>query len=308
MNCTEKIIYRVIIIFLNLLGLIPLTWLRKLGRLIGRLFFLIDKRHRNLTIENLTHAFGREKNPGEIRNIACKVFENLMQIPFEMTLIPKLQRKDLGSLITVEGLHHLQAAYQKGKGILCLGAHVGNWELIPAVLSLLGYPPESIARPLDFKPLDIFISKLRTWHGGDIIPKKSSMRRILKSLKQGKLVGVLLDQNAHRYDGVFVDYFGRPASTTKGLALLALKTGAPIVPMFLVRNGSHYKMWCAPEVPLTRTGDKSKDIETNTQLYTKMIESTVRRYPDQWFWLHRRWRTRPIGRIAQRAESKRVNL
>ncbi len=292
MNSTEKIIYRIITIFFNLLGLIPLTWLRKLGRLIGRLFFLIDKRHRNITIENLTHAFGREKNPGEIRNIACKVFENLMQTPFELTLIPKLRRKGLGSLITVEGLHHLQAAYQKRRGILCLSAHVGSWELLPAVLSLLGYPPDSIARPLDSKPLDIFVSKLRTWHGGGIIPKKSSMRTVLKRLKQGKLVGVLLDQNANRRDGVFVDFFGRPASTTKGLALLALKTEAPIVPIFLVRDGSHYKILCAPEVPLIRTGDKAKDVETNTQLYTKIIESVVRQYPDQWFWLHRRWKTK----------------
>jgi len=288
MTSTEKILYRILTIFFKFLGLIPLMWLRRLGRL----FFLIDKRHRNITIENLTHAFGREKNSVEIRSIALKVVENLMQIPFEMTLIPKLQRKDLGSLIKVEGLHHLQTAYQKGRGVLCLGAHVGSWELLPAVLSLLGYPPDSIARPLDFKPLDIFISKLRTWHGGGIIAKKSSMRTVLKSLKQGKLVGILLDQYASRIDGVFVDYFGRPARTNKGLALLALKTKAPVVPIFLVRNDSHYKMWCAPEVPLIRTGDKAKDVEANTQRYTEIIESVVRQYPDQWFWVHRRWKTK----------------
>lgn len=291
MNSTEKIIYRILTLFFNFLGQISLTLLRKWGRLIGRFVFLIDKRHRNITIENLTHALGHEKNLGKIRNIALKVFENLMQIPFEITLVPKLQHKDLGSLIKVEGLHHLQAAYQKEKGILCLGAHVGNWELIPAVLSLLGYPPYMIARPLDCKPLDIFISKLRTWHGGGIIVKKSSMRTVLKSLKRGKLVGILLDQYASRIDGVFVDYFGRPARTNKGLALLALKTDAPVVPIFLVRNDAHYKMWCAPEVPLIKTGDKARDVKANTQQYTKIIESAVQKYPDQWFWVHRRWKT-----------------
>jgi len=291
MTGIQKIVYWLSAIFFRFLALLPLRWLRSVGRLIGRLFFLIDKRHRNITIENLTHAFGREKNSAVIRNIACKVFENLMQIPFEMTLIPKLQRKDLGSIIKVEGLHHLQAAYQKKRGILCLSAHVGNWELIPTVLSLLEYPPAMIVRPLDCKPLDILVSKLRTWHGGSIIPKQSSMRKVLKSLKQGKLVGILLDQHAGGQDGKIVDYFGRPACTNKGLALLALKTEAPIVPMFLVRNDAHYKMWCAPEVFLIRTGDKTRDVEANTQLCTKIIESVVRQYPDQWLWVHRRWKT-----------------
>jgi KDO2-lipid IV(A) lauroyltransferase len=296
MNSAEKKIYHIITISFQFLGLIPLAYLRKLGRLIGRLSFLINKRYRAITIENLTYAFGREKGPDEIRGIACQVFENLMQIPLEMTLIPRLQRNKLKSLIKLKGLHHLDTAYQKGRGVLVLTGHIGNWELIPAVVSLLGYPISIVARPLNFEPLDIFVSKLRTWHGGSIIPKKSSMRTILHSLKQGNVVGVLLDQNANRRDGVFVDYFGLPASTTKGFALLALKTKAPIVPMFLVRTNAHYKMWSMREVPLTESGDKTKDIEVNTQVYTKIIESAVRQYPEQWFWVHRRWKTRPCQR------------
>ena len=307
MNRTEEIIYRIITISFKILGCLPLAYLRQLGRLIGRLLFLIDKKHRTITMENLTYAFGRDKGAVEIRNIACKVFENLIQIPFEMTLIPRLQRKDMGSLIKVEGLHHLDTAHQKGRGVLVLTAHIGNWELIPAVVSLLEYPISIVARPLDLKPLDTFVSKLRTWHGGKIIPKKFSMRTVLKSLQQGDLVGVLLDQNANRRDGVFVDYFGRPTSTTKGFTFLAMKTKAPIVPVFLVRTNAHYKMWSMPEVPLTESGDRTKDIRVNTQVCTKIIESAVRQYPAQWFWVHRRWRTRPCrGNRGNRARLKAV--
>ena len=302
MDRTEKTIYRIITISFKILGYLPLAYLRQLGRLIGRLFFLIGTRHRTIAIKNLTYAFGHKKGTDEIRNIARKVFESLMQIPFEMTLIPRLQRKDMESLIKVEGLHHLDRAYRKGRGVLVLTGHIGNWELIPAVVSLLKYPISIVARPLNLKPLDIFVSKLRTWHEGKIIPKKFSMRTVLKSLQQGDLVGVLLDQNANRRDGVFVDYFGRPASTTKGFALLALKIKAPIVPVFLVRTNKQYKIWSMPEVPLSESGDKTKDIEVNTQAYTRIIESVVRQYPEQWFWLHQRWRTMPISTTTEEIE------
>jgi KDO2-lipid IV(A) lauroyltransferase len=158
---------------------------------------------------------------------------------------------------------------------------------------MTGYPVDIIYRPLDFRPLDKFFVELRTQFGGNLIPKGRSMRRILKILQEGKPLAFLMDQNVDWYEGVFVEFLGRPACTNKGLALLALATEAPVVPIFLVREASYFRVEIGPEVPLVKTGDKTKDIETNTQKYNEVIEAMVRRYPDQWFWVHQRWKTRP---------------
>jgi KDO2-lipid IV(A) lauroyltransferase len=158
---------------------------------------------------------------------------------------------------------------------------------------MTGYPADIIYRPLDFRPLDQFFVNQRTRFGGNVIPKNRSMRRILEVLKREKPLAFLMDQNVDWYDGVFVEFFGRRACTNKGLALLALKTKAPVVPLFLVREASFFRLDIGPEVPLVKTGDKTKDIETNTQQYNAVIEAMVRRYPDQWFWVHQRWKTRP---------------
>lgn len=290
MTSIQKIVYRIATIFFRFLGLLPLKWLRNIGRMAGRIFFLVSRKYRELTIENLTCAFGHEKSPHQIRRMACHVIENLMQVPCEMALIPKLRYKDVGDLIRVEGFHHIEAAHKKGKGVLCLTAHIGNWEIIPSVLSLLGDPPASVGRPLEFRAFDLLVSGFRTWHGGSVIPTGHSMRIILKALKQGSIVGILLDQRAKWHEGVLTDFFGRLACTNKGLALLALKIGAPVVPIFLVRDGSRFKMCCNSEVRVIRTGYKAKDIEINTQAYTKIVESMVLRYPTQWNWCYKRWK------------------
>jgi KDO2-lipid IV(A) lauroyltransferase len=254
---------------------------------------LVDKKHRNIVYRNLSNAFGDEKTCEEIRLLARQVFENLGKLLFEIGWALRLEQRQFDRYFRIVGLSNLQAAFRRDKGVLALTAHVGNWELLTNVAAMTGYPLSIVVRPLDFGPLEAFFTAFRTRFGGHLIPTKYSMRAVLKSLQRRHMVAMLMDQNVDWYDGVFVDFFGRLACTNKGMALLALKTGAPVVPVFLVRDKLGFRADFGPEIPLVKTGDKTKDIEMNTQQYNDVIETFIRRHPDQWFWVHQRWKTRP---------------
>jgi len=277
----------------KLLGLIPRKWTFGLGNRLGHFLYLVDKKHREIVLNNLTRAFGREKNRYEIEMLAKQVFKNAFQIVFEIGWSLNLDEKRLMEYFTIEGRSHFKNAYEKGQGVLVLTGHFGNWELLSVIGAMLAYPLSVLYRPLDFKPLDRFFVNLRTRFGGKVIPLKRSMFEILKSLGRGEMVVLLMDQNVDWYEGVFVDFLGHRACTNKGLALLALKTRVPVVPVFMVREKGGFTAKFLPEIPLKISGDKTRDVEDNTQQYNQVIESFLRRYPDQWFWLHQRWKTRP---------------
>jgi KDO2-lipid IV(A) lauroyltransferase len=292
-SSSQEVIYKAVSAAFKCIGRIPRGLGLRLGGFLGRIAFVVNKRHRQIALSNLTLAFGHEKSPGEIRMLARKVFENLGKIVFEICWFSRLNRSDFDKHFRIDGLSHYTNAVKNNKGVLFLTAHVGNWELLTVFSGMIGRPVDIIYRPLDFRPLDKFFVDLRTQFGSNLIPKGRSMRRILKNLQGRKHLAFLMDQNVDWYEGVFVEFFGRRACTNKGLALLALKTEAPVVPIFLVREASHFRIEIGPEVPLVKTGDKTKDVEANTQLYNRAIEAIVRRYPDQWFWVHQRWKTRP---------------
>jgi len=277
----------------KLLGLIPRKWTFGLGNRLGHFLYLVDKKHREIVLNNLTRAFGREKNRYEIEMLAKQVFKNAFQIVFEIGWSLNLDEKRLMEYFTIEGRSHFKNAYEKGQGVLVLTGHFGNWELLSVIGAMLAYPLSVLYRPLDFKPLDRFFVNLRTRFGGKVIPLKRSMFEILKSLGRGEMVVLLMDQNVDWYEGVFVDFLGHRACTNKGLALLALKTRVPVVPVFMVREKGGFTAKFLPEIPLKISGDKTRDVEDNTQQYNQIIESFLRQYPDQWFWLHQRWKTRP---------------
>ncbi len=245
-----------------------------------------------IVISNLTHAMGKEITTDERRQLAVQVFKNLGQILFEIGWSLRLSVDDFSSHFDITGLSHYRNAFNKKKGVLLLTAHIGNWELLPIIGFMAGCPVNIVYRPLDSKPLDQFFIKTRTRFGAKLIITLHSMRKIMKALNQGEAVVLLMDQNMDWYDGVFTTFFGRRACTSKGLALLALKTGAPVLPVFLVREESHFNAEFGPEIPLIKTNDKIRDVEDNTQQYNDVIEAFVRRYPDQWFWVHQRWKTK----------------
>ena len=293
MRYSEKIIIVAFGHLLKLIGLFPRKLAQRIANLLGRILFSIVKKHRMIAIDNLTYAFGHEKTPEEIEKIARQVFINLVKVVFEVGWSLHLKESQFAEHFNIDGFRHMKNAYEKGKGVLALTAHFGNWELFPIIGAIIKFPINIVVRPLDFKPLDHFMFNLRTRFGGKIIPKERSIHTIIKSLHRGEIVVLLMDQNVDWYEGVFVDFMGHRACTSKGLALFALKTGAPVVPVFMVRETSGFRTEFGPEIITAKTGDRQKDIENNTREYNRVIENIIRRYPDQWFWIHQRWKTKP---------------
>jgi len=277
----------------KLLGRLPRAWTAKMADIMGEMLFCVDKKHRDIAMGNLTYAFGFQKQPQEIKKIARQVFINLMQVVFEIGWSLQLKDSHFTEHFRIDGYHHIQNAYEKGKGVLALTAHFGNWELLTIIAAMIQFPINIVVRPLDFKPLDLFIFNLRTRYGGKIIPKQRSFRTIIRCLNRGEMVALLMDQNVDWYEGVFVDFMGHRACTNKGLALLALKTGAPVIPVFMIREKKGFRAEFGPEISTLKTGDRQKDIEANTREYNRVIENVIHRYPDQWFWIHQRWKTKP---------------
>lgn len=279
--------------FFSLLGIIPRFIAVAIANWVGRAWFFMDAKHRRIAINNLTMAFGHEKNEEQIRLLARSTFMQLARVMFEVGWNLRSNTQKLKGQIQIQGQRHLSAALGKSKGVLFLTAHIGNWEMLPVIAALTHTTVSIVYRPLDFSPLNRFFEKNRSRFGAKLIPSARSMRKILSTLNKGEAVAMLMDQNVDWYEGVFADFFGHLACTNKGMALIARKTDAPVVPVFLIRKREGFCAEIGPELPFVRTGDKTKDIETNTAIYNRMLESIIRKYPNQWFWVHQRWKTKP---------------
>ena len=215
----------------------------------------------------------------------------------EIAHFPKYSKKNIDHIVLLDGFENFASAQARGKGVLFLTGHMGAWELAPFAQALFGYPLHFLARAIDNPRVEALVAYYRCLSGNLPIEKNQSARAVLKVLASGGTVGVLADHNTLLAEGVFVDFFGIPACTTAGLARFALHTDAAVVPGFLHWDSAirKYRLCFEPMVPLIRTGDDATDIRENTQRFTRVIENYVRRYPDQWLWLHRRWKTRPPG-------------
>jgi KDO2-lipid IV(A) lauroyltransferase len=290
---TDAAVYVGLKAFLAVAGRLPPGAVARVSGFLGSLLHALDGKHRRIARSNLRRAFGREMPPAEIRRLSRTVFTNLFRMMFEVAWAQTLTPARYRRYFRVEGLDCLQRAHQRGRGVLILSAHMGSWELASVVPAMAGYSASGIYRPLDYAPLDRLVREVRSQFFDRLIPNTRSMRKILQSLRAGELVGLMMDQNVDWYEGVYVDFFGHRACTNKGLALLALKTGAPVVPIFLLRADRGFRAVIGPEIPLIRTGDKIRDLEENTLRYNQVIENIIRQQPDQWFWVHQRWKTRP---------------
>jgi len=278
---------------LRTMSFIPFHLGQRIGKILGFLAYLIPLKRKAVALDNIQQSCFGETPDIQPRQLLQKVYMHFGQMVFEFPHILRLQQENLDRYLVFEGEEHLAGALKKGKGIFLLSGHFGNWELLSAAVTLRFGRLAVVVRPLDFAPMDRLISELRTRFGTEIIPHKKGMRRILASAKQNTPIGVLLDQSVDWFQGAFVPFLGRPACTNKGLALMALKTGTPVVPAFSVRQkDGRYRVLIGRELELQRSGDKIRDIEDNTALFTRIIEKHVLAHPDHWFWFHRRWKTK----------------
>jgi len=273
--------------------LFPRRFALGLGVLLGKLMFRLPGRDKERAIENLTIAFGNEKSQQEIREICRRCFENLGKGLMEVLQFPRLKRKNLDRLVAFEGRQNLDEALKTGKGVILLTAHFGNWELLGASLALSGYAINFIVRAVRSPRLDALVTRNRESKGIKCISRGASIKSGLKCLRRNELLGILSDIDT-KVDGVFVDFFGRPAFTPRGPASIALRTGAALVPAFIVRQKDNtHKIIIEKPLELQITDDLEEDVRANTALFTKVIESYIRKYPEQWIWIHQRWKTQP---------------
>lgn len=278
---------------LSVFGYLPLGVRKAFFAVLAAIYYHLFPRHRLIAIHNLKASFP-EKDMAEIIDLAWKAYRNIAVVAAEFFDIPRLTRDNIADCVEAVGLENCEMALKKGKGILLFSAHFGNWELIAAALSLYLRPVAFIYRPLDNALLDDLVFQVRAAMGHIPLPKERAMRHILRVLNKNEIVGILIDQNVAWKEGVFVDFFRRPACTTDGIAQIALRTGAPVIPLFLLRvKDSKYRLIAGKEVEIVDTGNWDLDIVINTQNFTSVVEEMVRKHPDQWLWLHHRWKTKP---------------
>jgi len=282
--------------FIKLLGILPRPLARAFAITISQLVYLFHVRLRNVGMRNLEMAFP-EKTEKERKRILRAEFTSLGRQLAELCQFPRYTPENIDEVVIYEQLENYERAYARGKGVLFLTAHFGGWELSAFAHSLHGHRVNIVMRPMDNPYLDRMLQNYRTMHGNKVVPKDDFVRGLLAAMKAGETVGILMDTNMTPPQGVFVDFFGIPACTASGLARIALRTDAAVVPGFTIWDESlgKYRLRFDPALELVRTGDLEADIVSNTQRLTKVIEDYVRKYPEQWLWVHRRWKTRPPG-------------
>jgi len=233
----------------------------------------------------------------ERKHILRLEYRNLGWQLAEFCQMPGYTARFAGEFIRYEGLEHYTNARNRGKGVLVLTGHLGAWELSSFYHSLAGYPMGMVIRRLDNPLVDRFVNRIRCLHGNRVLHKDDFARGLIGAMRAGETVGILMDTNMTPPQGVFVPFFGVPACTASGLARVALKTGAAVLPGFLVWEEAErqYVLHFYPELALADTGDSESDTIDNTARLTAVLEQAIRRYPSQWLWMHRRWKTRPPG-------------
>jgi KDO2-lipid IV(A) lauroyltransferase len=282
--------------FIKTLGILPRPLARAAGIALAWLVYLLHVRLRQVGMRNLAMAFP-EKSEAERRRILRGEFVSLGRQLVEVCRFPKYTLENLSEVVVFEDFDNFERARARGKGTLLFAGHFGGWELSSFAISMRGHWMHVIMRGMDNEYLGRLILRYRTMHGNKAVDKDEFVRGLLSAMKAGEVVGMLMDTNMTPPQGIFVNFFGIPACTASGLARIALRTDAAVVPTFTIWDAKlgKYRLRFDPAVELVRTGDLEADIKANTQKFTSIIESYVREYPEQWLWVHRRWKTRPPG-------------
>jgi KDO2-lipid IV(A) lauroyltransferase len=263
---------------------------------VARICYALIPKLRKTAEYNLKLAFP-DWNEKQRHEVTFKMVRNLGWMAAEFARLPKYTKENIEQYVILDGHENFLAGKQKGKGVLYLTGHIGAWELSSFAHALYGFPLHYMARPIDNARLDAFVNGYRCLSGNRPIFKNESARVMLKILKEQGTVGILADQNTMPQEGVFVDFFGTKACTSTGIARVALHTDAAVVPGYVYWDAAirKYRLRFEPPVELARTGDTERDIQENTARFTKILEEIIRQRPEQWVWLHARWKTRPPG-------------
>ena len=285
-------------LILGFLGLLPRPLAIGLGRAMGRIAYWLPLKLGRTGERNLEIAFP-EMADRDRRRLLRGCFDSLGRLLAEFSQFPRMSRERLRQMIEYDqvGLAHLREAEKNGRGVIFLTGHLGAWEVLSFGWSALEYPLSFLVRPIDNPRIEEMIEKVRTRFGNIAIDKKSAARQALRVLRQSGTLGILSDLNTQPYEGVFVPFFGRLACTNAGIATLALKTDAVVIPTCAVWDAKRGKYFFHgdPVVELVRTGDHQRDVEINTANFAAAMEHMIRLYPEQWLWIHKRWKTRPPG-------------
>ena len=283
-------------LLVQVFGLLPRPLSRRLGAAVGAIAYTVLGRLRSVGERNLELAFpsldGKERT-----QLLKKLYRNLGWQMAEFCQMPSYTRANSARFLRCEGLDHYVKAQSAGRGVLIVTGHLGAWELSSFYHSLMGYPMSMVIRRLDNARLDRYVNRIRCLHGNRVLHKDDFARGLIGAMRKGETVGILMDTNMTPPQGLFVDYFGHAACTASGLARVAAKTGAAVLPGFMVWEEAEqaYVLRFGEQLELSSTVDAEADVIANTQLCTAAIENWVWRYPDQWLWVHRRWKTRPPG-------------
>jgi Kdo2-lipid IVA lauroyltransferase/acyltransferase len=288
--------YTLALLVIRLFAAMPRSVAYRTAKGLAWLGFHIARRQYRAGLRNLEMAFP-ELSQTARKDILRGSFENLGRLLVEFTHLPELNEGNVCRFVVHDGLENYLEGLRRGRGVIFMTAHFGAWELSSFAHAVYGYPLRFVVRPIDNPHVERLISMYRTRSGNIPIERRRAARDILKALRQNEAVGILFDQNTTRSEGVFAEFFGIPAATTPSLALFALRTGAAVVPGFLIWDESlkKHRLRLDPPVELIDTGNLDHDVLENTKLFNKILEGYIRKYPDQWLWIHRRWKTRPEG-------------
>jgi KDO2-lipid IV(A) lauroyltransferase len=293
----ETIEYWLVLAVARTLGWMPRGLARLLAGGIASAVYHLHGRLRRVGERNLELAMPQIVSKGERADLLRGVYRHLGWQLVEFCRMPRYTTRNTERWIRTEGLDNFLAAQARGKGILVLTGHLGAWELSSFYHSLMGHPMGMVIRRLDNRKLDDFVNDTRCLHGNRVLHKDDFARGLLTAMHNSDTVGILMDTNMRPPQGVFVRFFGLEACTASGLPRVAIKTGAAVLPGFMLWEPGEqkYVLRFGPELSFKQTGDSEADILAATQQCNDVLEAWIRRYPDQWLWIHRRWKTRPAG-------------
>jgi len=290
LNLLAELILRILV---TVVQRVPVSAALQIGEAIGIFGYLVVPRRKRTALENLHHAFP-DKRDAELRQIVFDMGKNLGRNMMEFFRLPAMKLADIERYIEFEGLENLDKALAEGKGAFILTAHFGNWDLVAASMAFKGYRTNLVTKYLKSELLNKLWLDYRKRVKVNIMYREGSLKDIVRHLKANEIMGFVLDQNTKREEGVFVNFFGRPACTIPSLAALSERLEVPVVPGFIIRkHGPYHKVIFEPALTFQKRDNLDEGIVYNTQIYTDVMERYIRQHPDHWIWLHHRWKTQP---------------